>query len=103
MGCEATYKARSSAGSSGKSQIANRQSSSLSRPHRPRLVLDRHPDGVAPLGPRPVVVLDRVAEEALEHEPAVARPLADAAVRHDGPAAVDPRLGVQLLQLVRRL
>src|SRR5690348_7944612 len=43
--------------------------------------LDRGADGVAPLGPAAVVVAHAVvAEEIAQHEPGVARALADAAV-----------------------
>src|SRR5262245_52060742 len=44
-------------------------------------LLDRQAHRVAPLGPRTVVVTDlRVAEQVGEHEPGVARALADPAV-----------------------
>src|SRR3954468_8596056 len=48
------------------------------------VLLDRHVDEVAPLGPRAVVVLDVVAaQELVQDEPAVRRALADAAVGDD--------------------
>src|SRR5579864_5952592 len=48
------------------------------------LLLDRHADRAAPLGPRPVVVLDvGIAEQLLQHEPRVRGALADAAVGDD--------------------
>src|SRR5215475_13095878 len=50
----------------------------------PRLVAqrDRYADQRAVLGPRSVVVLDvRLAEQLVEYEPRVRRPLADPAVR----------------------
>src|SRR3954467_9733003 len=48
--------------------------------NRDRL-LDRHADHAAPLGPAAVVVADAlVAEELVEHEPAVGAALADPAV-----------------------
>ena len=48
------------------------------------LPLDGGPDGVAPLGPGAVVVADVVvAEQVVEHEPGVARALADTAVGYD--------------------
>ena len=47
-------------------------------------LLDRDADQAAVLGPRPVVVADPVvAEQLVQDEPAVARPLADPAVRDD--------------------
>src|SRR5437764_477583 len=51
---------------------------------RLRKLIDGDPDGVAPLGPRAVVVADgRVAQELGQGEPRVARPLADPAVDDD--------------------
>src|SRR3954453_19005131 len=61
-------------------------------PHMSDVLLDRHADEGAVLGPRTVVVLDvLVAEELVQREPGVARPLPDAAVG-DGVAAVVPTL-----------
>ena len=49
-----------------------------------RRVLDRHADEAAVLGPAAIVVPDAlVAEQLVEDEPRVARPLADPAVRDD--------------------
>src|SRR5205814_4240380 len=46
-------------------------------------LLDRHADGVAPLGPAAVVVAHAgVAEQVREHEPRVAAALADPTVGH---------------------
>ena len=66
------------------------------------VLLDRHVDQVAPLGPRAVVVLDVVlAEQLVQHEPGVRRALADPAVGDDRVVAVDHALaGVELAQLV---
>src|SRR6058998_3199659 len=56
-----------------------------------RLLFDRRPDEVAPLRPRPVVVLHvRVPEEVLQDEPRVGRPLPDPAVRDDLLVRRDP-------------
>src|SRR5262245_43341585 len=45
---------------------------------------DRRADQVAPFGPGAVIILDVLeAEQVLEHEPGVARALADAAVSDD--------------------
>src|SRR3954470_20087514 len=69
------------------------------------VLLDRHVDQVAPLGPRAVVVLDVVlAEQLVEHEPGVRRALADAAVGDDRVAVGDHALaGVELLELLAGL
>src|SRR6476659_6439004 len=82
-----------------------------SRRRRPRtpvladVLLDRHADQVAPLGPRAVVVLDVAdAEQLVQHEPRVRRALADAAVGDDRRGAVDDALaGLEGAQLVGRL
>src|SRR5947209_2393926 len=67
-------------------------------------LLDRRADQVAPLGPRAVVVL-HVAEpeEILQHEPRVARALADAAIRDHRLVGRDALRAVQRLQLVGAL
>ena len=60
-----------------------RRTGALLRGDRHRL-LDRHADQAAVLGPRAVVVADPlVPEQLVQHEPAVRRPLADAAVGDD--------------------
>src|SRR5581483_4833275 len=68
-------------------------------------LLDRNADGVPPLRPRPVVVADgRVAEELGQHEPGVARPLADPAVDDDVVLRREPDLlGVDRLEGRNRL
>src|SRR5919197_1008642 len=58
-------------------------------------------DQRTPLGPGTVVVLHvRLAEDLVQHEPGVRRPLADAAVGDGVLAEVDAGVGVQLPQLV---
>src|SRR3954465_11846568 len=67
-------------------------------------LLDRRPHQVAPLGPRPVVVLDVVeAEQMLEREPGDARPFTDAAICDDRLIAADPLGAVQRSQVVEAL
>src|SRR5712691_5645763 len=72
---------------------------------RRRSLGDRSPDEIAPLRPRAVVVAHLLhAEEVLEREPGMARPLADPAVGDDLVGAVDDaRLAIQLVQLLARL
>src|SRR5215471_12178895 len=69
------------------------------------LLLDRHVDQVAPLGPAAVVVADvREAEQVFEREPRVAAALADTAVRDRVASGRELVVfAVQLLQLVGRL
>ena len=69
------------------------------------VLLDRHVDHVAPLGPGAVVVLDVVlAEQLVQHEPGVRGALADAAVGDHVRVAVEDALAlVELAQLVGRL
>src|SRR6266511_1325098 len=69
-----------------------------------RAALDGGGDQVAPLGPAPVVVPDVLhAEEVLEDEPAVARPLPDAAIGDHRLLSGDPVVGVELPQLLGAL
>ncbi len=65
-------------------------------------LLDRHAHQVAPLRPTAVVVPHvRVAQQILEHEPGVARPLADAAIGDDAGAGIEALLLlVELTQLL---
>src|SRR5690606_40240109 len=69
---------------------------SLGTPDGARQVDDGHPDGVAPLGPRAVVLRHLVTEDLGEDEPGVAAALADAAVDDDGLAAVEDRKSTRL-------
>src|SRR5579885_1092353 len=70
----------------------------------PALLLDRHADHVAPLGPAAVVVADvGVAQQLVQHEPGMAAALADAAVGDDVLVRRDPLAAVQLLQFGRAL
>src|SRR5579859_1916410 len=70
----------------------------------PQLPLDRHADEAAPLGPRAVVVADRVAAEQLvQHEPGVRRALADPAVGDDRLAVEHALAAVELLEVRARL
>src|SRR5690606_42001194 len=63
--------------------------------------LDRRPDHVTPLGPRAIVVLHvLVAEQILEHEPAVAGTLADPAIGDYRPV---PRAALGTIQLLEFL
>src|SRR5467141_1294198 len=67
-------------------------------------LLDRRPHEVAPLRPGAVVVLHvRVAEEVLEDEPGVGRPLPDPAVRDDLLVRSDALVFVQGLEILSRL
>src|SRR5690349_21304395 len=60
-------------------------------------LLDRDADERAVLGPRAVVVLHvLVAEQLVQREPGVARPLADAAVGDGLAAVIQAGLGVEL-------
>ena len=70
-----------------------------------RALGDRHPHGVAPLGPGAVVVADVAeAEQVGEHEPGVAGALADAAVGDDVVVGREALLGeVDGLELGARL
>src|SRR2546422_2098983 len=69
-------------------------------PFSSRSLHDRRTDEVTPLGPRPVVVANLLlAQQVLEREPGVARPLADAAVGDDLVLAVDHLALVELQQL----
>src|SRR5205823_1031667 len=71
--------------------------------HRRRL-LDRHADHAAPLGPAAVVVADPlVAEQLVEDEPGVARPLADPAVGDDVLVGRDALGLVEVLELLAGL
>src|SRR2546430_14913651 len=68
------------------------------------LLLDWRPHEVAPLRPGAVVVPDvRVAEEVLQDEPRVGRPLADPAVCDDLLIRRHAFRLVERLQLLRRL
>src|SRR6478735_4301223 len=80
----------SSSSCSLRSLLAERKSSAISARDAGKAVsltgspLDRDAHGVAPLGPRTVVVADRLeTEEVGQHEPRVRRALADAAVGDD--------------------
>src|SRR5215472_13244719 len=76
----------------------------LPPPGRVSLLLDRHPDRAAPLGPRPVVVPHlRVAQQLAQHEPGVRRALSDPAVGDHLAIAGDPPAPVDLAQGVRVL
>src|SRR4051812_44889941 len=67
-------------------------------------LLDGYADHAAPLGPRPVVVADAAeAEQLVQHEPRVARPLADAAVRDDVLVAGDALARIQRVELLAAL
>src|SRR4051794_21556668 len=63
---------------------------------------DRRRHGVAPFGPRTVVVLYLgEAQQVMEHEPGMARPLSNAAIGDDGsPTLEAPLLHVERLQLL---
>src|SRR5688572_24081560 len=78
-------------------------SASLATPNGPRQVHDGQADRVAILGPRAVVVADIISENLREHEPGVARSLADAAIDDDRLRSVDASRRVEPLQLIRRL
>ena len=68
------------------------------------LLLDGDTDETAVLGPASVVVLDLGETEKLgQNEPAVARPLADAAVGHDVLVGSDALGLIELLELAGRL
>src|SRR4029077_13722315 len=68
-----------------------------------RLFLDRRAHQVAPLGPRPVVILHVVvAEQVLQHKPRVRAAFSDAAIRNHLARAVDPLRPVELLQRLQR-
>src|SRR5690242_17294180 len=70
-------------------------------PHMSDVLLDRDTDERAVLGPRTVIVLDvLVAEQLVQREPRVARPLADAAVGDGVLAVVEPFVAVELGELV---
>src|ERR687893_1029203 len=70
-------------------------------PHMSGPLLDRDADEGAVLGPGAVVVLDvLVAEQLAQHEPGVARALADPAVGDGVLAGVEAGLGVELGQLL---
>src|SRR3954463_14413908 len=70
-------------------------------PHMVSSLLDRDADERAVLDPAAVVVLDvGLAQQLVQDEPGVARPLADAAVGDGGPAVVEALLGVELRQLL---
>src|SRR6185503_14998037 len=67
-------------------------------------LLDRHADEAAVLGPRPVVVADpAVAEQLVQDEPRMARPLTDPAVGDDVFVGRDPLRLVQRREVLRVL
>src|SRR6266567_7697997 len=67
----------------------------------PSGLLDRRTDQIAPLGPRAVVVLHVLEpEQILEHEPRMARALADAAVRDHRPVGCHALARIERLQLL---
>src|SRR5215831_17428503 len=69
-----------------------------------RRVVDGHADHRAILGPTAVVVAHvGIAQQFLEHEPGVARPLTNPAVGDDRLLPKDAFTGVELAQLVRAL
>src|SRR5262249_46011412 len=62
---------------------------------------DGRANEIAPFGPRAVVVLDVLeAEQVLQHEPRVARTLADSAIRNHRLLTGDALRAVQRLQLL---
>src|SRR5690242_20835489 len=70
-------------------------------PHMVSSLLDRDADERAVLDPAAVVVLDvGLAQQLAQHEPGVARALADAAVGDGRLALVEALLGVQLGELL---
>src|SRR5690242_21826467 len=70
-------------------------------PHMSDVLLDRDTDERAVLGPRTVVVLDvLVAEQLVQREPGVARPLADPAVGNGVATVVEPLVAVELGEFV---
>ena len=68
-----------------------------------RSAFDGDADQRAVLGPRAVVVLHRwVAQQLMQHEPGVGRPLADAAIGDHAPVGSDALALVQGVELVGR-